>query len=1175
MKKLLSLLVALFAMANNISAQVYSGTCGINLQWNFDVESRTLFITGTGDMTDYSSQSSIPWYSIYTYISNISIDEGITSVGNYAFCSCSGITTITLPSTLKRIGKFSYCECKYVKTLTIPDSVTLIGYGAFMGCEALEQITLPNTKLKIQESAFSFCKRLESITIPCNTEYVAYNAFANSTRLKTIVWNAIDANGDYSGSPFDNICTQITLFTFGDSVKYIPSNICKGMTRLDSISFPNSLNDIGNSSFEGCTGIRVISIPNSVTTINDKAFTGCSNMRSITLGNSLTSIGKSSFSECSSLKSIIIPDSVAYIGELCFNNCGGMKSVKFLSDVLEIGSSAFLGCSGLDTIYVSDVSSWFNITFADKDSNPLYRANRFVVNGTETNAITVPSNIESIGDYAFYGFTNLSSFVFSSDVSSIGKCAFYSCRFNEIFVPNSVTSIADSAFAYCIKLEDITLPDSLFSFGENVFYGCSKLPVEGDIRYADKFLVRVLDKSQDSYQIKDGTKRICNNAFEECNNVVNIILPNSIERIDSRAFFYCAKLDSVVLSNNLKFIGKEAFGRCNKLKEIRIPSSVEQVGAGAFSPCSSLTKVIISDLTAWCNITFESYSANPCCNAHHLYLGDDEIIDLSIPTNVNSIKDFAFYGCTYLNSVSLSETVTSIESLAFKQCKGLTSVSLSNGLTLIGPSAFSECSALTHIDIPDNVITISRLAFEKCSNLETIIISNGVKKILGNAFQNCTKLKSITIPNSVNKLGSYAFSGCSSLDSVILGDSIKSIEWATFENCSKLDNISLGNSITYIGEYAFRNCKLNNLILPSSISTIGNNAFMSTGIRTVIVKAIEPPVCTSTSFPDAKKIVPLYVPYESIDLYRNANVWKEFYSINALPATVTNNSNLQAETTEERVTLNWPIVENADQYVVDIFKKGTVIKSISFNSSGSIIGYQANSPSIRKAHKNKVDSAGLSYTINGLIMGATYKGIVTAISVENNILYQDSLDFTMKGELFTYSVIFLGLYNDTISVQQVEPNEDAIAPSAPDIEGYHFVGWSNGFTNVQNDVVTRAMYDINKYIIKFVNWDGTELQTLNEIEHGTMPIYSGNTPIRPNDQQYSYSFVGWSPEIAVATQNATYIATYHASQVAEDIKDIRPDETTPSKFFLHGQIFILCGDKAYTSQGQEVRYPNF
>ena len=181
-------------------------------------------------------------------------------------------------------------------------------------------------------------------------------------------------------------------------------------------------------------------------------------------------------------------------------------------------------------------------------------------------------------------------------------------------------------------------------------------------------------------------------AFKNSSWLTSVIIPNSVISIDNYAFSGCTRLTSVSIPNSIERIGAQAFYNCYSLTSVTIPNSVTRIDSEAFLGCSDLKKVIVEDLTAWCNISFNNWDANPLNLAHHLYSDENtEITDLVIPNNVTTISGYAFFGCTGLTSVTINNGVTTIGMRAFYGCSGLTSVTIPNSVTGIGYGAFSEC----------------------------------------------------------------------------------------------------------------------------------------------------------------------------------------------------------------------------------------------------------------------------------------------------------------------------------------------------------------------------------------------------------------------------------------------------------------------------------------------------
>ena len=268
----------------------------------------------------------------------------------------------------------------------------------------------------------------------------------------------------------------------------------------------------------------------------------------------------------------------------------------------------------------------------------------------------------SYDSYSFYRVTIPSSVTHygkTYSVTSIGNCAFRDCsRLTSITIPNSVTSIGKSAFYGCSGLTSVTIPNSLTSIGYEAFRGCSGLT---------------------SVTIPNSVTSIDFAAFDGCSGLTSITIPESVTSIGNWAFYGCSGLTSVIIPNSVTSIGNGAFYGCSGLTSVTIGNGVTSIGESAFDRCIKLTSVHITDLSAWCNISFtysssSDYSrvgSNPLSSAHHLFMNGEEIKDMVIPESVTRICNYAFYDCSGLTSVTIPNSVTSIGSWAFSGCNNV------------------------------------------------------------------------------------------------------------------------------------------------------------------------------------------------------------------------------------------------------------------------------------------------------------------------------------------------------------------------------------------------------------------------------------------------------------------------------------------------------------------------
>ena len=818
----------------------HSGTCGENTTWNLD-DQGTLKISGSGETTNYSSSSDVPWFPLTTLISTVIINDGVTSIGDHFFDSpstyyetkYSNLISVSIGNSVTFIGEYAFRNCSNISRIFLPNSVISIGKNAFSNCVGLTDLTLSNSITVIGAGAFYKCTGLADIVIPNSVTTIGKNAFRECSNITNLnIGNGVTTIND---SAFDS-CSSLTEITLPESLTSIGSYVFYGCTSIQSLSVSarnsvycsinnciiekatktlvlgcinsiiptdGSVTKIGDTSFAGITNLTNITIPSCITNIGNYSFEDCKGLTYVTIPNGVTIIGEGSFDECSSLANVSIPSSVTSIGNYAFFNCSSLSDVFIPNSVLSIGDDAFKdvkriiyngnatgapwGSYFADELYTySDIAKTqltghlYDIAGDLVLPSGIISVEPMAFHGcSEITSLTIPDSLTNICYSAFYGCSGITSLIIPNSVTNIGDEAFYGCtKLTDITIGNNVNIIGNHAFSYCKGITSISIPSSVTSIGKSAFSrcpitsisvdpnnpyyhcdgnclietntktlirGCSNsiIPNDGSVISIDSFSfcgctepanivvpnsVKTLNKGAfyefyglQSITIADSVTYIGAYAFEDCTSLISATLPKNITFIGYELFRDCISLKNVNIPYGVKTIEYQAFCRCSSLESITIPDSVTSMEDGAFSSCKSLKRVNISDLSKWCNISFEDYGdSNPLSNYAFLFLNDFKITELVIPNDITTIKNYAFSHCAGLTSIILHNNITSIGNEAFESCREITSLIIPNGVSSIGNTAFEFCSNLVSIILPKSVETLGDSAFAFCENLSDV-----------------------------------------------------------------------------------------------------------------------------------------------------------------------------------------------------------------------------------------------------------------------------------------------------------------------------------------------------------------------------------------------------------------------------------------------------------------------
>ena len=475
-------------------------------------------------------------------------------IGEYAFCGCVGLTSITLPNSVTTIERSSFTSCSNLETIILSNNLSIIYDSTFSYCESLALITIPDHVTSIHDFVFNNCSSLTSITLPEGVTSIGSFVFLNCNNL-TIYCEATSKPEGWDEYWNPDNCPVIWNYNNTESGDGDTEDDFYIAT-IDGIEYW----------LEGGTAIVLnnqrmlegdIVIPPTVT-YNGKNY-------------SVTEISAQAFQSCYDITSITLPEGLITIGDSAFAYCLGITSINIPSSVTSIGNNVFTGCELLTDIFVSAD----NNTYCDEDGI-LFNVNKTILMcypaGKTATEYAIPDSVTGIADNAFNKCISLKSITFSENgqLTTIGNYSFQGCTgLTDITIPNGVNTIGQSAFEDCTGITSITLPNSVTEIGGHAFSHCN-------------FTSIVLPKGIETIQF---------NLFSYCSSLENIIIPEGVTSIGAYAFEGCENLVSVILPDSLTTIDRVAFYECTELTSITLPKNITTIGDYAFLNCINLESV--------------------------------------------------------------------------------------------------------------------------------------------------------------------------------------------------------------------------------------------------------------------------------------------------------------------------------------------------------------------------------------------------------------------------------------------------------------------------------------------------------------------------------------------------------------------------------------------------------
>ncbi len=710
-----------------------------------------------------------------TGLSEVSLSEGLTSIGGMAFKGCTAISQIDLPENLTTIGNYAFDGCS-ITELTIPASVTSVGWGAFANNQ-LASLTIADSN--------------EEITFeePPSSSYVYAIPFDNNPLTDIYIGRS------WSGKAFP---TTVSGLTFGSKEINIPSDAFKGC-RFKSLSIPANVKNISSLAFANCASLSSVTVENGDSPLTMS--TGTFNSSPVTdfvMNRDCVVKGYSSFMP--QLKRLTVGEKVTQMPDTVFRASTDLITVKSLSSTPATAAHKAFPDNAWGIVADSDIPvyesspGWEILTYApgaDFGETPevvendgktymilsestaalVKSSNSTIINRVKLNdkirnivaigpgafaglgfySITIPDQIQVIGTGAFNGCTNLGEINIPEGLTRIAPMCFKNTRLGSVTIPSTVThigyesfcnagitdatlpaglaSISPKAFLNNSRLSEIVIPDKVATIGSQVFMNCtglSKATLPAALEsVSDELFAN--DEQLESITIPQSVTAIGEKAFASCKNINSVTMADRVTTIGTQAFASCTALNSIALPDGITTIGKGAFKECSTLNTVNIPASLTEIAAETFAS-TDISKIVIPagvnsiGKDAFRNAGLDSLIINDSDNLLQL----TEITNQRLDTLYMG-RNWAAESPLSISKAAFGPKVTTIPSDALSGY--ITTLRLPASVSEIGENAFSRCTSLTRVEYarPSSIEADENIFAETTYANATLFVPTGSK----------------------------------------------------------------------------------------------------------------------------------------------------------------------------------------------------------------------------------------------------------------------------------------------------------------------------------------------------------------------------------------------------------------------------------------------------------------
>lgn len=680
------------------------------LVWTFS--EGVLTVSGRGPMPNYSPGRT-PWESKHKQIKKVIIEEGITSVGQNAFANCTILTEVSLPSSLRRLEQFAFGNCFALSEIILPEGLQYIGDSVFNSCHALKALHIPASVTEMHTRIFLTCNALMRFTVAeGNPSYSAVDGVLFS-RDGSVLYRYPQAKAD-------------TSYTVPEGVEKICENAFYYAVNLQTIHLPASVSEMDPTAFNACYGLTTITAAENSRHFLSRdgvLFTrdGTHLVRypqaragdAYTVPTGVTCIDYNAFARVTELKELILPIDVATLDSRAFGMHESLRILTVYHRGAEFGDALF--ASAKQAVEIRGYADSAAQHYAEAEGL------RFTALAGDPCGKGVYWTLDSAGTLVIWGQGSMDEFLPGDQPAP------WDARRGEIrraILEDGVANLENYAFYGCSALTEVTLGADVGTVGTWAFYGCDTLRAitvdagnktfssAGGVLFnaAGTLLLRFpRGAERTTYAIPHGVEQIARAAFYDCVKLTDISMPETLTAIGDSAFFGCRGLAAVSLPAALRRIETYAFAGCTGLKEIHIPAGVSEIGALAFHGCTGLRTVTVA-------------KENPAYSAVDgiLLSGDKRRLlyypagsdrrTYTLPAEVSSVEADAFYG-SGLVEVTLPGELRSIGERAFYANTGLEQIVLPERLTDVGAQAFAQCRSLLRVEVHNPTVKFGRAVF--------------------------------------------------------------------------------------------------------------------------------------------------------------------------------------------------------------------------------------------------------------------------------------------------------------------------------------------------------------------------------------------------------------------------------------------------------------------------------